>query len=344
MARTGAGAPRAGIVSAKTAPTAGSYATSSLTTQPGSAQTIGPSVSLSVIVVTHNRADLALATLESARAAAKGLDVQWLVIDSGSTDGTPQSIEERFADIRVTRCENIGFAAANNKALGLAHGRYVLLLNPDVEVASGTFADLLAALDERPQVGIASVIQRGSDGRLQSSIRSYPSPRRAFGEALALPWRGWREEQQGQASYLQERQADWLVGAFLIARAETIEQIGGLDERFFLYSEETDWCYRARAAGWDVRHLPHMTVTHHCTPSTRPELVAQLSYAKLLFARKHYRRPQSSAVRGALSVRHLLRMLGLTVGSRRDGRPNERLAAERHALAVMIGIAQPPFR
>ncbi len=284
---------------------------------------------LSVIVVTHDRTELALATLRSARAAAGALEVQWLVVDSGSTGDTPNVIERELPEVSVLRCANIGFAAANNRGLAFAGGRYVLLLNPDVEIVSGTFADLVAALDARPEVGIASVIQQGADAELQHSIRRYPSPRRAFGEALALPWGGWREEEQAPSCYREERSVDWLVGAFLIARAEAVREIGGLDERFFLYSEETDWCYRARAAGWDVRHLPQMVVTHHTAATYRPELAAQLSYAKLLFARKHYRRARAGAIHAALAVRHLLRA---------------RVAADRRALAVVTGVARPPFR
>jgi N-acetylglucosaminyl-diphospho-decaprenol L-rhamnosyltransferase len=297
---------------------------------------------LSVIVVTHDRTELALATLASARAAADGVEAQWLVVDSGSTDDTPAAIERRFPDVQVLRRANIGFAAANNVALPLARGRYVLLLNPDVEIASGTFAQLLAALDARPRVGIASVIQQGARGELQHSIRRYPSPLRAFGEALpfirgdalstlnrggalhSLIRGRLSEEECAPARYREERSADWLVGAFLIVRAEVVAAIGGLDERFFLYSEETDWCYRARAAGWDVRHLPRMVVTHHNTPTVRPELVAQLSYAKLLFARKHYARTRAVAIRAALALRHGMR-------------------AQRHALAVLTGFAPPPF-
>ncbi|HTD58125.1 MAG TPA: glycosyltransferase family 2 protein [Solirubrobacteraceae bacterium] len=303
-----------------------------------------PRPDLSVIVVTHNRSDLALATLDSARAATGALEVQWLVIDSGSTDDTPEAIERRFPDLRVQRCQNIGFAAANNRALEQARGRYMLLLNPDVEIVSGTFAELVAALDERPGVGVASVIQQGPDGELQHTIRGFPSPWRAFGEALAVRWGDSREEQPEEARYREERSVDWLVGAFLLARTEAVDQIGGLDERFFLYSEETDWCYRAKAAGWDVRHIPRMVITHHCVPSTKPELVAQLSYAKLLFARKHYRRSQAAAVRVALAARHVVRVIWLTIMPRPDGASRARLLAERRAFAVVCGIAPPPFQ
>ena len=310
---------------------------------------------LSVIVVTHDRTELALATLASARAAADGVEAQWLVVDSGSTDDTPVVIERRFPDVQVLRCANIGFAAANNVALPLAHGRYVLLLNPDVEIASGTFAQLLAALDARPRVGIASVIQQGADAELQLSIRRYPSPLRSLGEALALTRGGalsaltrgrFSEEERVPARYREERSVDWLVGAFLIARAEVVAAIGGLDERFFLYSEETDWCYRARAAGWDVRHLPRMVVTHHNTPTARPELVAQLSYAKLLFARKHYARARAAAIRAGsgpaprYADARLRRGRVSTFEPRRcaGALPTSGLVAERPALAVLTGF------
>ena len=312
-----------------------------------------PRPDLSVIVVTHDRTELALATLASARAAAAGVEAQWLVVDSGSTADTPAAIERRFPDVQVLRCANIGFAAANNRALPLARGRYVLLLNPDVEIASGTFAELLAALDARPRVGIASVIQQGADAELQLSIRRYPSPLRSLGEALGLTRGGafsgltrgrFSEEERAPARYREEQSVDWLVGAFLIARAEVVTAIGGLDERFFLYSEETDWCFRARAAGWDVRHLPRMVVTHHNTPTARPELVAQLSYAKLLFARKHYAGARAASIRAGLALRHGVRVLGLAAAAAPSRRAShERLAAERHALAVLTGFAPPPF-
>jgi GT2 family glycosyltransferase len=298
---------------------------------------------LSVVVVTHNRSDLAMATLRSARSATGEVDVEWLVVDSGSTDETPDLLERNFHGLRVLRRANVGFAAANNVALKLARGRYILLLNPDVEIVSGTLAQLVSALDSRPEVGIASVIQQNSDSEPHLSIRRYPSPKRALGEALALPWNGWREEEQATAHYHQERSADWLVGAFLIARRETVEQIGGFDERFFLYSEEADWCFRARAAGWDVRHLPQMVVTHYTGSTTTPELIAQLSYAKVLFAYKHYGPMRARAIHGALMARHLLRIVHLARLAWRQPQSHARLRAERHALAVIGGHAAPPF-
>ena len=307
----------------------------------------GEGPELSVIVVTHNRAQLALDTLAAAFAAARELPTEWFVVDSGSSDGTPEAIEAAHPDLRVERLANVGFAAANNVALAQASGRYVLLLNPDCVVREGDFRTLIAALDARPEAGIASVIQVAPSGDLQHSIRHYPSPRLALGEALGLErWfrRGrWREEETRRQPYDCVGSVDWLVGAFLIARADAIREVGFLDDRFFLYAEELDWCYRFRQAGWDVCHLPAMTVTHHTGAEVRADLVAQLSYAKILFARKHYKRPQVAAIRVSLAMRHAFRALAASLLKARRQQWSARAYAERHALAVVLGRTDPPF-
>jgi GT2 family glycosyltransferase len=302
---------------------------------------------LSVIVVTHNRPELALLTLRTARAAIRELTVQWIVVDSGSSDGTPETIAAAYPDVELLREQNIGFAAANNRGLQLVRGRYVLLLNPDVETTTGTYDELVATLDARPEIGVASVVQNNPDGSLQHSIRRFPSPSLAFGEALAAsrwtPLRRWREEEPRAPLYRTDVPVDWLVGAFLIARANALAQVGGLDERFFLYSEETDWCFRFHRAGWQVAHLPVMAVTHHTGHAPRADLCAQLSYAKVLFARKHYGRARTVAIRAALALRHALRVAAGAVLGRVRPEQRARAAAERHALAVVLGLAEPPF-
>jgi GT2 family glycosyltransferase len=313
----------------------------------GAKPSAGDRPDLSVIVVTHNRTELAIDTLRSAREAMGELDVQWIVIDSGSSDGTPEAIESAFPQAHVQHEGNIGFAAANNRGLRHARGRYVLLLNPDIEIAAGTFTELVDVLDAQREIGVASVIQQAPDGALQYSIRSFPSPLLALGEALAAarwtPLRRWREEEPRSSLYRTERTVDWVVGAFLIARAEALAEVGGLDERFFLYSEEIDWCYRFREAGWEVAHLPVMTVTHHTSPTYAPDLNAQLSYAKVLFAQKHYGRLRAASIRAELALRHALRAAGGSlVGWAKPGWAAH-AASERHALAVVLSLAVPPF-
>src|SRR5258707_14335814 len=107
--------------------------------------------------------------------------------------------------------------------------------------------------------------------------------------------------------YGREVSADWMVGAFLCARAEAIAAIGPMDERFFLYSEEIDWCLRAHQAGWDVRHLPAMTVTHHAGRRDRGDLMAQLARSRSLLANKPHATLRALGIHAALAVRHILR-------------------------------------
>ena len=302
---------------------------------------------LSVITVTHNGREMALRTLRSALAAAGSASIEWLVVDAGSSDGTPDAIESELEQVRVLRRDNRGFAASNNVALTQARGRYVLLLNPDVEIRSGTLGELVAAMDERPQLGMASVVQRGTEGELQPSIRRFPSPLRSLGESLfAAHWPAMRTLQELEtrpAPYEREHQVDWLVGAFLIARREAVQAVGPMDERFFLYSEEIDWCYRFRQAGWPVAHLPSMVITHHCGGRSHGDLMAQLSHSRLLFAEKHYGPARRLGIRAALASGHVIRIavfgpLALIRPAQRD-----RVRAEWAALRVILGRAAPPL-
>jgi N-acetylglucosaminyl-diphospho-decaprenol L-rhamnosyltransferase len=302
---------------------------------------------LSVVVVTHNGRDMAIETLRSARAHTGALSVEWLVVDNGSTDGTPDALAAEFPDLVIERGANVGFAAGNNAALRRARGRYVLLLNPDVEIRSGTLERLVDELDSRPRLGAASVIQRGPEGALLYSIRRYPSAHRQLAEAAFSPrWpvgRALQEAVVDPRSYEREHEADWLVGAFLVLRAAALAEIGLLDERFFLYSEETDLCFRLRQAGWTVAHLPVMTITHHQGGYGSPELAAQLSYSKLLFFRKHHRRVTAGLLRSALIAGHAVRFAIALAGSLARPQLRARARGDRLALAVLTGLAPPPF-
>ena len=302
---------------------------------------------LSVIVVTHNGLDMAVETLRSARAATGKISAEWLVVDSGSTDGTPDALLSLWPDLRLERRANIGFAAGNNVALSQATGRYVLLLNPDVEVRDGTFEDLVAELDRRPTVGAASVVQLTPDGRPQPSARRFSSPLRELATALLLPRlpiaRGLGEEVRIPDHGMSDRSVDWVVGAFLVVRQEALAQVGPLDDRFFLYSEEEDWCMRIRAAGWDIRHLPTLRVVHHCGGYGSPALAAQLTYSKLLLARKHFDRPRRVAHRLALVLRHGLRLVLRLLAAPFSSTARARLRHEAAALRVAIGASGAPF-
>ena len=303
---------------------------------------------LSIVVVTHQGRDKALEVLEAAHERLGPIRAEWLVVDSGSTDGTPDAIEAVFPHIVVFRRPNIGFAAANNVALRVARGRHLLALNPDMEIVEGTLAELVAQMDARPEVGVASAVTYYPDGLHQPTIRRFPSPARQLGEALTLTklraFERLQEEDKVEAHYASEQRADWVAGGFMLVRREAYEQTGGFDERFFLFSEETDWCYRIRAAGWDIRHLPGMVLTHHTGRASRPDLYAQNSYAKVLYARKHMTPAAASGFRAALALRHAVRYAGFAPRARSRPDLEQRVAAERRALRVVLGLEPPPYR
>jgi N-acetylglucosaminyl-diphospho-decaprenol L-rhamnosyltransferase len=175
--------------------------------------------------------------------------------------------------------------------------RYTLFLNPDTEVLDGTFAHLIRELDERPEVGLAGVRQVTADGELLPTIRRFPSALRALGEALgserwgrSLPMLGERELRMDR--YEREIGCDWTSGSFMIARREALESAGFLDERSFIYSEEPDLCLRMKKAGWEIRHLPSMTILHHADKAgVSPKMAAQDAFSRAHYARKHFTAP-----------------------------------------------------
>jgi GT2 family glycosyltransferase len=219
----------------------------------------------------------------------------------------------------------------------------VVFLNPDTEVVDGTFGELVRIMDARPEIGLAGVRQVTADGVLWPTIRRFPTAGRAFGEALASerwPRRGaWAGERETDLSrYDGEVECDWTSGSFMLVRRDALLAAGLLDERFFIYAEEPDLCRRIKRAGWEVRHLPAMTIVHHAGKGgVRPRMLAQDAYARRQYAAKHFAAPHRTAYLSAVAVRHALRAV---VPGR--ARAPERAAA-RLALRTLVGAARPPF-
>jgi N-acetylglucosaminyl-diphospho-decaprenol L-rhamnosyltransferase len=293
------------------------------------------------IIVSHNGKRWLDAALSSLFASAGGLDLDVVVVDNGS-DGSVAYVEERFPAARTISCANRGFGAANNVALATADARYVLFLNPDTEFLSGSLADLTAVLDRRPGVALAGVRQLGSGGDLAPTIRRFPSTANMLAEALAvekvpLLRRYLGERVLDRQPYGRETPCDWTAGSFMLVRSEALRGCGGFDERFFLFSEETDLCWRLRRAGWGVAHLPQVTIRHHESErSASPRMEAQSAYARLQFARKHFSR--ISPYRRAMALRYALRAGVPTVGRGSDSRRRE---AGRAALAAVLDEVPP---
>lgn len=299
---------------------------------------------LAVIVVSTNEVDWLRPCLESVYKHAGPIRLDVVVVDNSSTDGTRDFVQAAFPNARVVMSTNHGFGHANNRGAMTCNARYVLFLNPDTEVVEGTFAGLVAALDERPDVGLAGIRQLTEDGTIYPTIRYFPSVSRAFGQALGSErwvrrssWAGERE--LDLEVYDREVACDWTTGAFMVARRESLLAAGLLDERFFLQSEEPDLCRRIKQAGWEVRHLPVMTIVHHAGKAgVVPKMAAQNAYARRQYARKHFSRPYAIAFLAADSTNHLLRAAASF--RRRDV---EKRRAEWLALRASIGRDDAPY-
>jgi N-acetylglucosaminyl-diphospho-decaprenol L-rhamnosyltransferase len=301
---------------------------------------------LAVIVISTNEAHWLRPCLSTLFDHLDGIDADVIVVDNDSTDDTVEMVEREFTAARVVHSANRGFSHANNRALMACDARYVLFLNPDTEIVEGEFAELVAWLDEHPEVGLVGVRQLLADGTVYPSVRYFPNALRAFGEALGserLPGpRRWLGERELDLSrYDREFACDWTLGSFMLTRREAIEAAGFFDERFFMTSEETDFCYRIRHAGWEIRHLPQMTIIHHIGKAGIVlSMEAQNSWTRLHYARKHFSAPHRAVHYAALVTKHLVR--SLFVSRDREVARTRRRAA-RYTLRVLIGAEPPPF-
>jgi GT2 family glycosyltransferase len=301
---------------------------------------------LAVIIVTYNSAAYLEPCLTTLYEHAGDLELDVVVADNASTDGSAELVERLFPEVRVLRCENRGFAHGNNRGFAAVDAPFVLFLNADTEIMSGTLAGLLDDLRQRPEAGLIGVRQIEPQGQIYPTIRRFPTGGRLFFEAIGserFPFRAtWLGERELDSSvYDTEVECDWVSGSFMLARREALLAAGLMDERFFMYCEEPDLCLRIKSAGWDVRHLPTMTIFHHWGRSGwNPRLVAQDAFARRQYIAKHFTRPRAAAAITAFALGLGLR--AIYGASSRDERKARR-AASIGALKTLFGLEPPPY-
>lgn len=234
---------------------------------------------VTVVVVSYNVREYTLACLDSVRRFGGALSVEPIAVDNASRDGSVDAIRARFPEIRVIANErNLGFTAANNQAILLSHGRHILLLNSDAEVREGSLERMVRHMDEHVDVGILGPRLVYADGAHQLSVNPFPDAWGTFARFTQLS-RCFPESRLlaphrhvlAPRDFPRTVEVDWVSGACLLARRETLEEIGLLDEAFFMYCEETDLCRRAWDAGWKVAYFPQATVLHHGQRSVTQE-------------------------------------------------------------------------
>ncbi len=253
-------------------------------------------VDLSVIIVNWNVRDLLRRCLQSIFANLPACRLEIIVVDNASGDGSAEMARTEFPQVRlIANPDNRGFPAANNQGLAVARGRYVLLLNPDTEVLSDALETMVAFADTHPDVGVVGPQLLNPDGTVQSSRRRFPTLATALFESTWL--QPYAPRRLLERYYVLDRpddqvqDVDWVTGAALMARREAVEQVGPLDEGFFMYCEELDWCRRFREAGWRVVYLPTARIVHHVGKSSEQVLPARhihFQTSKVRYFRKYH--------------------------------------------------------
>jgi GT2 family glycosyltransferase len=256
---------------------------------------------VSAVVVTYNALPWIEQSLESVRA------VETVVVDNGSTDGTVDVVRERFPDTTVIEQENTGLGAGWNVGMAAASGRYFLILNADAWMTEGSLARLVEFADSRPDAALIGPRLLNTDGTLQRSVRGVPTLWRLateyfFLRKLAPRSRLLNAFYAGGFRHDEVRDVEVVMGACMLARREAVEQVGGLDEDFFLFSEETDWCRRFTAAGWKVVFFPGAECVHVGAASHGGRLFRENVRGHLRFLAKH------RGLRYAERARRLLRL------------------------------------
>ncbi|WP_409344209.1 glycosyltransferase family 2 protein [Paenibacillus sp. MBLB4367] len=261
---------------------------------------------VSVLILNYNTRELTLQAIRSVRQSVTDFAYEIVLVDNASTDGAVEAVRREFPDVAViVNDENVGFARANNQAIRVAEGRYVLLLNSDTVVQTDTLDIMIRHMDEQPEVGASGCKVVLPNGTLDKAcLRGFPTPEAsfyyAFGFSKLFP--GNPRFSQYQLNHLNPdlpHRIDCLVGAFMLVRREAIEQVGVLDETFFMYGEDIDWCYRIKEAGWDISYYPLTRIIHYKGASSRrkpAKIIYEFYRAMWVFHQKHYRKKYAKVV------------------------------------------------
>ena len=254
---------------------------------------------LSVLIVNYNTAELLKACLNSI-AGQLGPNHEVIVVDNASKDGSAAMVTQDFPWVKlIANDQNVGFARANNQALERSSGEYIYFLNPDTVVQPVAFEAMIRFMGSHADVGLAGTRILNPDGSEQPSVeRRYPGQKRAQKDLTGLP---------GDIA--------WVLGASMMASRQVVEDLGGFDERFFLYGEEQDLCLRIRRAGWKIGFIPEASVVHwggQSERSTRATALWKKKFAaESTFYNKHYSKNSIQRIHRAHVIQALWRVFSL---------------------------------
>ncbi len=306
---------------------------------------------LSIIIISFNTRDLLRQCLELVIAEASGLPSEILVVDNASRDGSAEMVEREFPAVQLIRSDvNLGFGNANNVALDLARGRYLVLLNSDAFMARGALELAIKHMEEHPECGLGGGLLVGRDGAWQPSARKFHS---VFADAVVLTGlagkfprsRLFGRFDRTWADTYAAAPVDWVPGAFSIVRPEALRKVGNFDPAFFLYYEEVDLCRRMKRAGYEIWYWPDVVITHIGGESSRQlkslefsGAAAQVALWRMRSTLLYYRKHHGARVHLALWMERTI--YGLTVLRNSFSLEPRRKERKRHFQAMRALLLQ----
>ena len=273
---------------------------------------------VSIVIVNWNTKDILLECLRSISAQDGNFKKEVIVVDNGSTDGSQDAVRTAFPEAQIIENNtNLGFAKANNIGLLKSSGRYVCLVNSDVKMLDNSLPKLMNYMDQNLGIGIAGPKLLNPDLTLQNSCRKFPSLWNNLSPALCLnaifknsPF--FSGEHMEYFKHDKTLHVDYLAGCVLFVRRKALNEVGLLDERFFIYSEEVDWCKRFKQIGWDIAFFPGaMAIHHHGVSSSKDPKRFALAHQKsfLQYWDKHHGYVSAAAIRLFLLLRYIIRLI-----------------------------------
>jgi len=253
---------------------------------------------LSIAIVNWNTSGLLESCLDSIYRNMPPFEFEVIVVDNGSDDFYESRFRGRFPSVKFIRNNNnIGYAAGNNQAILAAKGEYILLLNPDTELLSGTLESLVKFMDEHTDAAAAGCRLVKPNGMVDRSVRSFPDPWAISADFLFLSRLFPKSRLFGRYrmtwfNYDEDTEVDQPMGSCLILRGKAVKQIGVMDEQFPIFFNDVDWCYRAKQAGWKIYFTCSAEVVHHGGASTRQikkQMIHESHKSLIDFYRKHYK-------------------------------------------------------
>lgn len=279
-------------------------------------------IDVSVIIVNWNTKDLLLDCIKSLIETTKKIKIEIIVVDNASSDGSPEAVQQNFPRVKIiVNKDNLGFARANNIGIMGSKGRYICLVNSDIKVINNALDQMISYMDNNPGVGVLGPKTLNADMTLRKNCRKYPSLWNMFCRSLGLhvlfpriPF--FSDTLMIYFDHSTIKKVNVLPGCFLLVRREALNDVGGLDENFFIYGEDKDWCKRFNYSGWDIHFFPSAEVIHFAGQSSSAapiRFIIERLKANSYYWKKHHKKITYFLYVLILIFHYFIRLIGSSV-------------------------------